>query len=332
MLHILFLILKIAGILLLIVLGLLLLVLLSVLTVPVRYRGKGSFYKKPEGIFRITWCLYLLSIRISYREQLEIKVRIFGFPVFKEKEEPSEAEEKAIAGGEILANEVLSDVLSDDSFDEGVYPADYQEEPLLSAQELRGGTEDGDGNESPDPEKVRGEPEPKDGEPVKRTGGYRDGGKENFITRIIRKVKSITARLHIAFKNLSSTLKTANEKKEAAAAFLRDEENQRTFRLLKRQLKRVLRHILPMKWKGNITFGFDEPYTTGQVLSLAALLYPFYRDQIIIRPVFDRPVLEGELTFKGRIRMGTLLMAGVRILLNKNFRKQLKRFLDRGGM
>lgn len=50
MLHILFLILKIAGFLLLAILGLIILLLMSVLLVPVRYRGQGSFYEKPEGV------------------------------------------------------------------------------------------------------------------------------------------------------------------------------------------------------------------------------------------------------------------------------------------
>ena len=44
MLHILFIILKILGILLLVILGLLFLCLLAVLFVPIRYRGNGSYH------------------------------------------------------------------------------------------------------------------------------------------------------------------------------------------------------------------------------------------------------------------------------------------------
>ena len=48
MLHILFIILKILGILLLVILGLLFLCLLAVLFVPIRYRGNGIFSKMGE--------------------------------------------------------------------------------------------------------------------------------------------------------------------------------------------------------------------------------------------------------------------------------------------
>ena len=85
MLHILFLILKIAGFLLLAILGLIILLLMSVLLVPVRYRGQGSFYEKPEGVFRITWLLHLLSVRVSYYGEPEIQIRILGFRAFKDR-------------------------------------------------------------------------------------------------------------------------------------------------------------------------------------------------------------------------------------------------------
>lgn len=51
MLHILFIILKILGILLLVILGLLFLCLMAVLFVPIRYRGNGSYHSIKRRLF-----------------------------------------------------------------------------------------------------------------------------------------------------------------------------------------------------------------------------------------------------------------------------------------
>lgn len=314
MLHILLFILKIVGFLLLAVLGLLILILLSVLLVPLRYRLQGSYYGKPEGIFRLTWFLHLLSVRVSYYGELKILVRILGFPVFRENgKEAEEAVEEEL----IPAAEEFIDDMADHEHDTG----GFREEPLLSAQELGG---EGQEEEAGDPFLQSEEEIP--------VSPRQDGGKGNFFYRIAAGIQNFFRRVTLLIRNLIAAFKKAEDWKETVTSFLNDEENRKTYRLIKKQLKKVLRHILPVKLKGNITFGFDEPYITGQALTWAALLYPLYRDHLVIEPVFDRQVLEGNVSLKGRIRTGTLLLAGIRVLLNKNFRKQLKRFLNRGGM
>ena len=80
--HILWGILKIAGIILLIILGLLLLILMIVLFIPVRYRGRittgGDFTKTwdPDRLYVLveaTWLLKLVHVSIELREK---KIRL----------------------------------------------------------------------------------------------------------------------------------------------------------------------------------------------------------------------------------------------------------------
>ena len=92
MLHVLFLILKIIGIILAVLLGLILLLLLLVLFVPVRYRAYGI---KKGGECRaeakLSWLLHLISIPISYQNgELSARLRILGFPVLNLLEEEKE--------------------------------------------------------------------------------------------------------------------------------------------------------------------------------------------------------------------------------------------------
>ena len=103
--------------------------------------------------------------------------------------------------------------------------------------------------------------------------------------------------------------------------FLNREENKNTFRLLFRQLKKLLRHILPRKMTGKLRFGLDEPYKTGQILTYVSPFYGLYAKHLQLMPVFDEAVLEGDLKIAGRIRIGTILVLAVRVLLDKNFRK-----------
>lgn len=85
MLHILGMILKIAGILLGSILGILVLLLLLILFVPVRYRGEGSLKGRAEASVRITWLFHLLSLRIGYQEELTVRFRIMGIPIKKKE-------------------------------------------------------------------------------------------------------------------------------------------------------------------------------------------------------------------------------------------------------
>ena len=81
MIHIILLILKIIGIILLVLAGLLLLATGTVLFVPLRYRAEGEVYGNLKAKGRVTWLFHLISVTASYEEELKISVKICGFPL-----------------------------------------------------------------------------------------------------------------------------------------------------------------------------------------------------------------------------------------------------------
>lgn len=101
---ILFMILKIIGIILLVVLGILLLLILTVLFAPVRYKGQGRLQEDldPEVMFNATYLLSLISVRITYRNQnpsgvlriLFLKKGLFGEKQNKEEDRHAESSKK----------------------------------------------------------------------------------------------------------------------------------------------------------------------------------------------------------------------------------------------
>lgn len=309
MLHIILFILKILGLLVLIVLGLVLAVALLILLVPVRYQAEGSYDGKVKGKARITWLLHILSVTAQYEEDLIVRVRIFGFRIGKPKKmdsELKEAEDIVVQAMEIMEPEPIREVLKGKEED----PDRVREEPIPPPQE-----------------ESRNLTPPKE-EPKKKKGFQIKG----MFEKLKKKVLMAFTKLKFFFLRICDTLKTIKDKKDEIYAWISDKENQKTGKLLFRQVKRLVRHILPHRGKGNITFGFDDPYLTGQVLTYASVIYPLCHKHLNLYPVFDQTVFTMEGTFRGRIRMGSVLLIGSRMLLNRNFRRLLKGWLHKGGI
>lgn len=318
MLHIVCLILKIIGILLAVVLGLVLLAALLVLAVPVRIGAEGSFYGKPEGKVRITWLFGLLSVLAEYRNGLFLRVRLFGIRLVDDTGEVKpESEPRAEA---------------DPGFDTGP-------EPILSAQEWK---EEPGEDLNADPgeeagEKPKGEP----GEPGSVSGRpgarpKRMAKKKSPFSGLVRRIRGILCNMGKAvsgaFLRLWRGVKKAEGMYQGAVEFWEKEENRKSIRLIQRQLSRLFRHIRPKKMRGEVTFGMEDPYRMGQILRAAAFLYPVYGGQITVTPVFDKTMLEGEMAFQMRLRLGTLLALAGRLMLDRTIRGWCKKMINRGGI
>ena len=110
-----------------------------------------------------------------------------------------------------------------------------------------------------------------------------------------------------------------------------------------KKTKGLLHHILPRRMTGRIHFGFEDPSKTGKTLAYFSMLYPFTKENLVIEPEFEKMkkeagdlakteelILEGDIAFRGRIRLGYLVYVALSVVLNKNIRRQYKR-LRQGG-
>ena len=295
MVHILLLILKAIGILILVLLGLVLAVVCLVLFVPVCYEAGGSWKDKPAGKGKISWLFGAVSLSAGYdgdESGLTAGVRLFGQKLWemdKEKEAPEThrpLDEETLRGTDAERKE----------------PKDRKkpEEKETALWE-----------ENPQP---RLEPEDK---------RHTEHKKKDVFGR----AKGFLEKLKFSFQSFCDKLKNMQNIAEEKKAWLEDEENQASLKLLWKQTGRFLRHVCPRGGKGSVTFGFEEPYLTGQALSAAALIYPFFEGNLEICPVFDETVFEAEGSFKGRIRAGYLLWLGLGILRDGHTRRMLFGFL-----
>lgn len=335
MLQLLLTILKILGMTALAILGIILAVLLIVLLIPIRYRGEVFFEGKPQGGVLVSWLLRIVTVRADYDgSSLRALVKVFWFRLFDQMLWPSEkidevAEDVAetLTEEDFFADVTVTDLMEDDPAERPVSaeekipsenPAPVQKNPAVQIQPQT--------NVQP----LTQASEETLSEPTLQTS---EESKKPFLEVFCEKLQATATKLvektRAIYNGLQDKYTAAQEKINLVQDFLGNAENQDTIRLIWRQVRRLIKHILPTKLRGRVKFGFEDPATTGQILTYISPFYGVYAKTLMIEPVFEEKVLEGELHLKGRIRLGTLLWNVVRVFLNKNFRTRLKKLLKR---
>lgn len=326
MLHVLLTILKILGILILVVLGIIWMVILLVLLVPVRYSGEVSFDVKPSGRVTVSWLLRLFSARVSYDGSVKALVKLLWFRLFDQTVWPSEPEGDP--------EEVVDEYMEDEFI-----PAVKETVPLPKAETSQEQSKEESKPEKPDTVQVNdGKKSVKREKSIKKAKSVKpekpeisppEDPKQSLYEKIQALIEKTVKKIMDAIRNISEKKLMISNRIDQVMEVLRNQENQKTFKLILRQIGRLFKHILPKKLSGRVRFGFDDPYTTGQILTYISPFYGLYARTFSIEPVFDENVLEGEVRFRGRIRFGSLLWIVIRIFLDKNFRKLLKRLLSK---
>ena len=321
-LHVLLLLLKWIGILLLVILGLLLLFVVLVLLAPVRYKGRLDKKEAPEEIFRadglVSWLNPLLRVRVRFAEKkLHYTVRIFGIcllnsdkpkkdkPVKEKKkkakktkkEKKKEQKQEKENGGAALTEHTTGDT------ETAVEAAESAEVQVVENQAPAQGAEGTSDSE-----------------------GKKKGSLFAKIKQLIEKIKAIPEKIKQKVIHIVNTVKLLWYKKEKVVLFLQDELHKTAIGKAWTTIKQILRHVLPGKIKGQVEFGTGDPASTGKALGVLGVLYAWYGKGVTIVPDFYEKRVVAELSFKGRIRFGTLLIKGLRLIRDKHVKRFIKNF------
>ena len=329
MLQILFLIIKIIGIILAALLGLALLILLLVLFVPVRYRAYGirsSRECRAEG--RVSWLLRLLSIPFSFQDgELEIRVKLLGFTIldplkeeeaFREpvqrKTEQSAGKEEETAGEDSEREEVPAEENAGEADASGSFEASQADEAETSAQPA---------SERDAEAAAELENEASEG----RFFGLLRDLRRFFraVIRFFRKIPRKLKNLKCTFQRFCDKIKRMVKRYREMKAFALDERTKAAVSLVWKQAGILLGQALPRKIRGRLHFGTEDPALTGQILGAIGIFYPLFMDNVKVEPDFEKPALEGELSLKGRLRIVTVLRIAWRLYRDKNVRYVYRR-------
>lgn len=143
--------------------------------------------------------------------------------------------------------------------------------------------------------------------------------KTNKIQEIKEKIKAIPEKIRSALQNAEEKKNKLIAKLEWWKSFLGHEKTKAAVRLVKKSLIRMLKHILPTKVTGNLSFGLDDPALMGKILAVSAMTIPFHKNAIKLDPVFDEGfIIQGKIRMKGRIYVIVFVWNAVRMLVSRN--------------
>ncbi len=296
MLHILGMILKIAGILLGSILGIFLLATLLILFVPIRYQVNGSYQEKINVKAKISWLLSIVKVSIQYGEKgISFKIALFGISLGKKKEQKK-----------ILVRE-------------------KENSEIEKVQETKEIKENKGIQETKEIKEKKEIQEAKEIEEKKEIQEEKEESKEKFS--FTKKIREIQEKIKYTICTICDKIKTARKKVEDIKDFLQDEKNKEAFRLITGQLLLLWKHTKPRKYSVTCHFGFEDPAITGQLLGAASMFMPLYKNKVQLYPDFNQKVFLAEGFLKGRVRIFPLFLIILRLWRNKQVRSTVRKFI-----
>lgn len=314
MLGILLTILKIIGIILLVLIGLILLAAAVILLVPIRYHGEGAREEKIlSGSVKLTWLLHMISASASLSEDgTKIRVCLFGKTIYpKTKKLPKKSKAKKMPKQEAPKKSEKSEnpKQQSDTVSKNVATIYEPQKPI------------------PELPKKMDEPESEKKQQSQKEKSARPDVKSKFEA-IKQKLLAVKEK----FIDSKAGIQKVKNKIDYWKNLLTSDPVKEAMGFLWKKAKGLLHHILPRRMTGRIHFGFEDPSKTGKTLAYFSMLYPFTKENLVIEPEFETEelILEGDIAFRGRIRLGYLVYVALSVVLNKNIRRQYKR-LRQGG-
>lgn len=288
MIHILLLILKIIGWILLVILGILLLLAAIFLLVPVTYEGElhgSGEWKRISGSLKVSWLYSLVKGEIFYREG----VMDWKFRLAWKKFSCEQTEE---AGPVVLKEDAPKEtnIPKEESSPEDTGQTQFQKQ------------------EQPGTEKKQRQ---KEREQEKSSALKPD--LEDWISEKIE-------RIQCTFRKICDMLRSLAKKKERVTEFLTDEIHQSAFMKGLTELRRLFRFLKPSHCEADLEFGFSDPSVTGYVLAGVSMVYPFVGEHVEIAPNFEEQLLVGSARITGKIRACYFVIVVWNLFWNKNVR------------
>ena len=306
---------KVIGILL----AVLVIVALAILFAAVRYCGKISFDDKKAQI-SIRWLGVVLRVPILISEKdLQWKVRVFGVPILrsggahkKRRSKKSSASKAKKRKAEKAAGTVQKTQGS--SKQEKNSPSvNLEKSPTAPEQEKRIA-----------PKQAA---DKKDKQPtLKQAADKRDeqsaSGKADEREKKPRGIRQLFLWLQNVIKIVRKIKKKVHSVQDLVD-ILRSDAGKAFICIVKENVIHLWKQIHPRHMRGKVIFGTGDPCSTGELLGVLALFYAWYGNGVQIIPDFEQKRIEGNVSFRGRIRMITLICIAWRIIKNKDGRKLL---------
>lgn len=303
-------ILKWLGIILLIIIAILIVILSFVLFVPVRYRFAGDYHDDLNGQAIVRWRVLLLKAVASVVDgKLSYTVWLLGGVVL------TNTERKLSWIGRRFFSQINDELQQNDAQHDKKSANNKTSFQVIEEDEIV--FEDAKSDVVPETNEKR--------EVVRHLDERSHKKKATPKQSLFKRIKMFFANCKKRFQELREKLKKLIIKKDDLLKVYHSKRFEKAKQDLKIYIVDILKIIKPDMLEGNVRFGLEDPATTGQIFGVLALFYSLYSKYLTICPDFEEKCIEGKLKGKGKIRMISVVILGIKIMFNKNLIKVTKK-------
>ena len=334
-------ILKIIGIVLLCIIGFILLILLALLIIPFRYRVNARKIETEsdkiidaiKAEIHVTWLLHFVHVGVIFDKVLDLWIKVLGIKFVKRRlwDGPKPKDHK---------KEYDDDSYWPDDFDE-----DFGEEvPAVSKKDIDTDTlvesisEDSSLKKPSDvlksDEKITvnevSSEKKKDEEDASDKETSKNDEKDIFdkigegIERIEEKVVNGLDKLSELAEKPEEFIDKAVDTYDYYTHLLGTKGAEKSIDFLKEEVLKILKSLRPRKGKVYIDFASTDPEKTAKIYELYGCLLGILPKKSKVYIDFDDDRLYFDITIKGNIYLGYVVIHGLKILFNKRLKKFIK--------
>ena len=323
MIHILFMILKALGILLLVLLFLVLLIVCTVLFLPFCYRAQ--VLKEEEGFAcvkasgRVSWLFGAVALTASYEEQKpEAQILLFGASLETWKRRLKKIRRGEASVPRTEENETENAPEAEKTAETQKAPDQTEKQQKVTAQK-----------EQPEQEQ---EPDAPKKSILERFFGRIEYLPEKLLNLASRLLQTAFRLLELPFRLLEKLEqkiqagRRLKRKWESVKKFFRSKMFREALLHAKKEVLYFLKKAAPKKVTGTVRFGFDDPALTGETLGILGMIYGKLPKDLSIQPDFEQEILQGDVRMKGSFQAVTAAGIALRLFRDQNLRKTIRHF------
>lgn len=335
MIHILFMILKALGILLLVLLFLVLLIVCTVLFLPFCYRAQ--VLKEEEGFAcvkasgRVSWLFGAVALTASYEEQKpEAQILLFGasLETWKRRLKKIRRGEASVPRTEENETENAPEAEKTDTV--------KKQMPQRDAEKTQKAPDQTEKQQKVTAQKEQPEQEQEPDAPKKsileRFFGRIEYLPEKLLNLASRLLQTAFRLLELPFRLLEKLEqkiqagRRLKRKWESVKKFFRSKMFREALLHAKKEVLYFLKKAAPKKVTGTVRFGFDDPALTGETLGILGMIYGKLPKDLSIQPDFEQEILRGDVRMKGSFQAVTAAGIALRLFRDQNLRKTIRHF------
>ena len=347
MIHILFMILKALGILLLVLLFLVLLIVCTVLFLPFCYRAQ--VLKEEEGFAcvkasgRVSWLFGAVALTASYEEQNpEAQILLFGasLETWKRRLKKIRRGEASVSRTEENETENAPEAKKEQTSAE--QPAEQKTDTVEKQMPQRDAEKT---QKAPDQTEKQQKVTAQKEQPEQRQEP--DAPKKSILERFFGRIEYLPEKLlnlasrllQTAFRLLEFPFRLLEKleqkiqagrrlkrKWESVKKFFRSKMFREALLHAKKEVLYFLKKAAPKKVTGTVRFGFDDPALTGETLGILGMIYGKLPKDLSIQPDFEQEILRGDVRMKGSFQAVTAAGIALRLFRDQNLRKTIRHF------